>query len=239
MSAKVRIEQINRNVSRDGADFYPTPPWATRALIRHVAPLVGMTNTHSVWEPACGDGMMAEVLKEHFETVWATDLHAYGYGESGVNFITYGAPGVKWGLQNCQSTYVDWIITNPPYNLAHEFALRAFDDWNSGPMRVGCALLVRLSFLEGKARYEELFSKHPPMIIAPFVERIGFRPGTWDPEADRGVVAHAWYVWRRDTRAEPRVVWIPPRVRNELTRDDDAIRFGNRSADCTPQLFET
>lgn len=227
MPAQVRMEQLQRTVSRDGADFYPTPPWATRALIRHVAPLVGMTNSHYVWEPACGDGMMAEVLVEHFAHVYRTDKYDYGYGKTGVDFLSPDARGDNYQPH--------WIITNPPYNVAAEFTRVALERCS-----VGVAMLVRLSFLEGRARYEQLFSQHPPMIVAPFVERIGFRPGTWDPEADRGVVAHAWFAWRRDTRTEPRMTWIPPNVRNELTRPDDAVRFGNRTSSCTAsQLFQS
>jgi hypothetical protein len=42
----------------DGPDFYPTPRWATHALIAS-EPFKG-----EIWEPACGDGSMSEVLAE-------------------------------------------------------------------------------------------------------------------------------------------------------------------------------
>jgi hypothetical protein len=40
-------------------DLYPTPPWVVAALAEHVD-LRGLT----VWEPACGDGRMVEVLRQ-------------------------------------------------------------------------------------------------------------------------------------------------------------------------------
>jgi hypothetical protein len=36
---------------------------------------------HSVWEPACGEGHMAKVLKEYFGRLDASDIYPYGYGE--------------------------------------------------------------------------------------------------------------------------------------------------------------
>jgi hypothetical protein len=61
----------------------------------------------------------------------------------------------------------DWIITNPPFNLACEFALRAISI-----ARAGVALLVRSAWSEGGDRYRDLFSKHPPALIAQFAERV-------------------------------------------------------------------
>jgi hypothetical protein len=48
----------------------------------------------------------------------------------------------------------DWIITNPPFNLACEFALRAISIAHAG-----VALLVRSAWSEGGDRYRDLFSK--------------------------------------------------------------------------------
>ena len=48
----------------DALDFFPTPLWATRALFRHVLPALGIEAVGRVWEPACGQGHMAEVITE-------------------------------------------------------------------------------------------------------------------------------------------------------------------------------
>ena len=47
----------------DGPDFYPTPAWATYALIDNER-FVG-----DIWEPACGDGAMSAVLAQTGNTV--------------------------------------------------------------------------------------------------------------------------------------------------------------------------
>ena len=57
----------------DALDYFPTPPWATRALFRRVLPALGGETIASVWEPACGEGHMAEVVTE-----FALDLASEG-----------------------------------------------------------------------------------------------------------------------------------------------------------------
>src|SRR5258706_8252353 len=70
---------------KSSRDNFPTPPWATRALMERVFPHLGLRARptylgRSVWEPACGEGHMSEVLKEYFSKVSHTDIHDYGYG---------------------------------------------------------------------------------------------------------------------------------------------------------------
>jgi hypothetical protein len=77
----------SRLQSCDGLDFSPTPPWVTRALIECVMPVLGVREFHTVWEPACGEGHMAEVLREFFAEVTATDIFDYGYGDALHDFL--------------------------------------------------------------------------------------------------------------------------------------------------------
>ena len=67
--------------ARREADFYPTPAWVTKALLKHVK-LRG-----PVWEPCCGDGAIARTLGERSYEVVATDAADYGFGTSGVDFF--------------------------------------------------------------------------------------------------------------------------------------------------------
>ena len=63
----------------DSPDDFPTPPWATRALIEHVLDKAALA-TMSCLEPACGAGHMAKALKEYFRDVTSSDAYPYGYG---------------------------------------------------------------------------------------------------------------------------------------------------------------
>src|SRR4051812_14365043 len=109
----------------DSLDDFPTPPWATRALIKHVLwPTCDLFDPPaqfrklSVWEPACNRGYMARPLREFFRRVSASDIFDYG-SESGewcqdrvIDFLWPDSEGPMIAAQG-----VDWIITNPPFRL--------------------------------------------------------------------------------------------------------------------------
>jgi hypothetical protein len=147
-------------------DYFPTPPWATRALFRHVLPALGIDAIASVWEPACGEGHMAAVITELARgPVVASDIYSYGYGTAPVDF-----------LHDAPITSPKWIITNPPFSTACEFTLRALDLAGEG-----VAMLVRTQWIEGVGRYEKLFRDRPPVLYAPFVERVPMARGDGTP----------------------------------------------------------
>jgi hypothetical protein len=193
-----------RTEPHDSLDFFPTPPWATRALCEHVLADCEL-NVRECWEPACGEGHMARPLKEYFHTVRASDIFDYGYGIQ-EDFL----------FGNMHEA-TEWVITNPPFRLADQFARQALE-----LSACGVALLVRSAFLEGKNRFENLFSVTPPSIIAQFVERLPMVKGRVDEDAS-SATAYSWLVWlKRDTK-RPRpteFVWIPP-CRKRLERQGD------------------
>jgi hypothetical protein len=43
----------------DSLGYFPTPPWATRALMERVLPTLDICELGATWEPACGEGHMA------------------------------------------------------------------------------------------------------------------------------------------------------------------------------------
>jgi hypothetical protein len=160
------------------------------------------------WEPAAGEGHMAEVLAEYFGRVIATDIHDYGYGEAAVDFL---AEAVK---RDC-----DWVITNPPFrDRTVPFVLKALEQ-----ARVGVAMFMRLQWLENPRRYELVFRDHPPTLVSIFAERVPLHKDRWEPEGDT-LTAYCWLVWIRGEAPRP-PFWIPPGCREDLTRPDDAARF--------------
>jgi hypothetical protein len=193
----------------DALDYFPTPPWATRALFRHVLPALGVDAIGSAWEPACGEGHMAAVITECARgPVTASDIFQYGFGKAPHDFL-YDDPLTK----------PDWIISNPPFSIACEFTLRALDLATEG-----VAMLVRTQWIEGVGRYEKLFRDRPPALYAPFVERVPMVKGRWDPDASTAT-SYAWFVWRKGASGSPRIFWTPPGCRTVLTCVDDRQRF--------------
>jgi hypothetical protein len=205
-----RSVMSTRKHPKDDLDFSPTPPSATRALIKCVFPTMNISHASltSVHEPACGEGHMAEVLREFFPIVTATDIHDYGYGDAVQDF-----------LDDKFEVDADWIITNPPFNKkAEQFALKAIEQ-----ARVGVAIFARLQWLETIGRYERLFRDHPPTQIAFFCERIPLHMGRWEPNG-RTATAYIWLVWVKG-RAPRAPFWIPPGQRDACARHDDVERF--------------
>src|SRR5262249_15486403 len=77
-----RAIMASRKEPKDSLDPFWTPPWATRALVERVLPVLGIAPSDlagmSAWEHACGEGHMAEPLAEYFGRVIASDVHNYG-----------------------------------------------------------------------------------------------------------------------------------------------------------------
>jgi len=207
----------------DELDFFPTPPWATRAFLRHIYPKFSFSDRdYTVWEPACGEGHMSEVLKEQFRTVYASDVHDYGKPKRQDGVGTFVAEGnLELDLARCPFK-PEWIITNPPFKLAQKFAERALTEASHG-----VALLMRLAFLETLERYD-LFRRDPFCWVAPFAERVPMTKSRWDPEADTAT-SYAWFVWTRPARPGAAFAGkpIPPGCRNSLTFDNDIERFAS------------
>ncbi len=206
----------------DALDFFPTPPWATRALLHEI---IGPERVAALrcWEPAAGEGHMAEVLRESFADVFASDVHDYGRGYAVGNFVGHG--GLDLGDRAQCPFRPDWIITNPPFNLASRFLTRAMQDAGAG-----VALLLRTAWLESEERWRDVFARVAPTIVAQFVERVPMVKGRWNPDAS-SATAYLWLIWERDPAegfarvAESRLVWIPPGARKRYTHRDDRRRF--------------
>jgi hypothetical protein len=188
----------------DSRDDFPTPPWATRALLKHVIDDPHWLKRLTCLEPACGAGHMAKVLVEHFSAVACYDVHDYRYGEI-KDYLVGPYRADSW----------DWVITNPPFRLAEEFVLRSLD-----VAREGVAILARTVFIESVGRYQNLFKLRPPTIYAQFTERVPMVKGRLDKKATTAT-SYCWLVWKKSAVVDaPRLIWIPP-CRKSLERDGD------------------
>jgi hypothetical protein len=88
---------------RTDKDFWPTPTELQRALVRYVLPLlpVGL-----VWEPAAGDGALADALAESGRDLVLSDIDPQRSGILRRDFLKDDPPaGTKGSI----------LITNPPF----------------------------------------------------------------------------------------------------------------------------
>lgn len=193
----------------DSLDFFPTPPWGTRALQHRVLPAVAplLPPLRSALDPCCGEGHMGEVLRETVPDVRAGDVFDYGRGYRIADFLDARAPMPQ----------VDLVAMNPPFNAALGFVQRAL---TLAPV---VAVLVRAAWLEGEGRYAALLRDRPPTLYAPFVERLAMVKGRWDPNASTAT-GYAWLLWIDGAPRQP-LFLIPPGCKAALTRPDDVARF--------------
>jgi hypothetical protein len=174
---------LKRFADLSGPDFFPTPRWATFALIENEK------FKGDIWECACGDGTMSRVLEETAQPVYSSDLYQRGYGEAGCDFLKPARSATN-------------IVTNPPYNCAEGFVA-------SGVKHAGkkFALRLRLAFLEGANRANTIFAKIPPSRVWVFSERITFYPSGVEPKGS-GTTAYAWFVWDKDAPGSTELKWL-------------------------------
>ena len=193
-----------RSEPHDSLDDFPTPPWATRALCEWLDKDLSVNNL-IVREPAANRGHMVKPLAEYFNRVEASDIHDYGVG--------YPVADYLWGPIPAP---VDWTITNPPFRLAEQFIQRAMQSSTDG-----VAVIVRSAFLEGKSRFENLFSVTPPNYVLQFVERAPMCKGKIDPKVS-SATAYSWLVWFKNDEqpVDTRLRWIAP-CRKRLERESD------------------
>lgn len=160
---------------RQAEDFYPTPAYVTKALLKNYQ------FSGKIWEPACGDGRMAEVIKQYYPYVECSDLIDRGYGESGVDFLN-------------STRRSDNIITNPPFNLAYEFIVQGLK------LSDKClALLLPIRYLTGKKR-AKLYAEFPPAKVIVIPNKVDFL-GFGSPAME-----FAWFVWEKGKK-ETTIVW--------------------------------
>lgn len=207
MQNKTHAVMAQRFEAAESLDDFPSPPWATRALLEHVLFCRSSGSkfaNYTCVEPACGRGDMARTLCEYFNFVYAADIFAYNESTTVEDFLE--KKGYKFS--------VDWIITNPPFKNAADFVLHALSLANCG-----VAILERTVFIESVGRWQKLYQRQPPTKVGIFVERVPIVRGRLSRTATTAT-SYSWFVWEKTTMAKNQLVFIPP-CRAALERDGD------------------
>lgn len=152
-------------------DFYPTPEWATKELLRYVA------ISGEILECCAGQGDMAKIL-ERVGKVYCNDIDTETMSPNHWDATRPSA----WEERRPW----DWVVTNPPFSVAAEIVPLAFKY-----AQTGIAMLLRLSYLEPVENRGSWLHDNPPntLIVLP---RISF---TGDGKTDS--VTCAWMIWRK------------------------------------------
>jgi hypothetical protein len=182
--------QVDRG-QRNKNDNYQTPYKLTEALFENEY----FSKKKEVLEPACGDGAIVKILNEKFRYI---NIFA-GDKKTGFDF-----------LEMCEAKIFDYIITNPPFTLANQFILKA-----KKICKIKFAFLMKLNYLQGQWRYENIFSikdKFPLVRIYIFTRMPTLKDTIReDGKYETGMQAMAWYIWEKqkhETLSIPIISWI-------------------------------
>ena len=177
---------IDRHVS---ANFYPTPREATLAL------LSAESFEGSIWEPACGKGHIAEVLKAGGHSVVSTDLNDWSYGIRGVDFLCESKPRARH------------IVTNPPYGsgLADAFVTKALSLMRGTQGKV--AMLLNLASLSHAER-TSFWKARPPARLYAMDDIVCWPDPTRPPPRHFTQQRYVWAVWTQDHKGPSAFWWL-------------------------------
>lgn len=180
---------------READDYYATDPIAIDKLLEVEKP------RRFIWECACGGGHLSERLTERGYDVFNSDIKNRGYAKQHLVLDFLKQEGRLFSFEHD-------ILTNPPYKYATEFVLKALKLLHEG---CKCYMFLKLTFLEGKRRYIELFRDTPPRSVYVFSERVlCAKNAEFDRMREGGgsAVAYAWFVWQKGYTGTTEVRWI-------------------------------
>lgn len=181
--------------NREKDDYYATDPIAIDKLLTVEQP------NHCIWECACGGGHLSERLTELGYYVCSSDIVDRKYKR-----LTVIEDFLKAKTVPFHNPFD--IVTNPPYKYAKEFVLKALEMLSVG---CKCYMFLKLTFLEGKARFKELFSKYRPKRVYVFPERVQCAKNAEFErlkESGGSAVAYAWFVWQKGYTGKTVIDWI-------------------------------
>jgi len=173
----------NRNTT-GGNDLYETNPKYIDDLFIYEK----YENDGTYFEPCYGlNKYLYNKLKENFDNVDGGDIL------DGNDFLEYD-----------ENNKVDYIITNPPFNLSLEFILKMFKVVNKK-----FSLLVPLSYLDTMKRYYIFHNndfKCKNILI--YSKRISFKKGGGLPDKNLTGMSFCWITWDKEYKGDTTIKWI-------------------------------
>jgi hypothetical protein len=155
----------------------------------------------NVWEPAAGFHRIVVPLQDFGHRVYTSDIFRWTpKTRTAIDFLKCRRLPKQF-RDGCD------ILTNPPFRQAQAFAEHALKLLHKGDK---VALLLRLQFLEGNRRYDELFRRYPPRRVYVYAFRLP-RMHRFGYKGMKGgsTMAFAWFVWVKGYRGPTEIKWIP------------------------------
>lgn len=179
---------------REENDFYATDPQALNLFLDKFRK-DGERLSHNVWEPACGSGCLSDLLTDKGYNVYATDIINRNSKQFN-GIFDFLSEKVKWNGD---------ILTNPPFSFAKSFILQALDNVDFGSKVV---MFLKVQFLEGKDRYENIFKDNPPKYVYVHSRRQKTAKGGDLSRTKSPTQCYCWFVWQKGFKGETILRWI-------------------------------
>ncbi|HZH50285.1 MAG TPA: hypothetical protein VEZ16_00235 [Microvirga sp.] len=175
---------------REEHDHYVEPEWVSRRLFEEER-FVG-----SVWDPACGFGRIPEAALAAGLHITFSDIVDRGY-------LSLGVPTVVGDfLTATPAIEADNIVSNPPFNIADQFALHALKLARTKVAMVfPTARLNAAHWLKGTPLYRVWLLTPRPSMPPGHVIAAGGKPGG-------GKMDYCWLVWLQGYEGQPSVRWM-------------------------------
>ncbi len=146
-------------------DLCQTPPYALEPLYPY------MKEGITIWEPACGEGILVEeLLKRGYKVKWSDILR-----DVNEDFFTM------------RPKKYDLLLTNPPYSIKYEWLTRCYE--LSHPF----ALLMPVDILGSKTA-QRLFEQFGVEVIL-MDKRINFKMPNKGWDGGGADFSSAWFTW--------------------------------------------
>jgi len=195
----------NASGKRKASDFYETP----YSITQHLLAREEFNHSGVVCEPAQGSGAIVKVLSKYWSK---SSIVAYDIEK---DFLT-------------ETQTYDYIVTNPPFSLAHEFIRKA-----KYVATKKFAMLLPLSYLHGKKRHDEIYMDKTYGLKTVYVftryPMLGEELRE-DGKYNTGMMVYAWYIFENGYSESPTISWIDNNS-DVLSKKDKSISL-NQDVEC-------
>ena len=176
---------------RETNDYYATDPDTLKIFLKALQ-RDNLQINKDVWECACGEGHLSEVLVGGGYIVKSTDLINRNYGTPYIDF-----------LKETEKWHGD-ILTNPPYKYAKEFVEHSLELIEDGQQVI---MLLKIQFLEGKDR-RKFFEKYPPKYVyVNSTRQTCYLNGNMSKKLS-SASCYCWFIWEKGFTGEPLIRWV-------------------------------
>lgn len=177
------------NAKRQEHDFYATDPKAVYEIIsKHKF-------DNNILEPMAGQGHIAETLRKNGFNVTTNELYDYDYAtDYKLDIFDPNLPKFNGD-----------IISNPPYKDCHKYVKRCLELVNNGKQ---VCLMLKVTFLEGITRYNQIFKDNPPKIVYVATKRVRCPKNADFESKPNDAMCFCWFIWEKGFKSDPIIKWF-------------------------------